>query len=183
MFSLANHARGEQFHRGMGAAEPAGKVIHDGIGFNYRQSELLSAIALVQLRMLPEWLRRRRQWVALYRELIGSSDLPIRMPAERPWAEHSYVRFEVRVSRHRDALRRYLKEQGIATAVHYPTPLHLDFPYREQLGMKEGSLPVCEALAREILTLPLYPQMTGDDVAFVVDHLKAFFRQRIVVEA
>ena len=181
VFSLANHARGEQFHHGMRTPEPVGKVIHDGIGFNYRQSELLSAIARVQLRMLPEWIARRRHLVGVYREMIGSGDLPIRPPAERPWAGHSYVRFEVRVAEHRDALRRYLKEQGIGSSVHYPTPLHLDDPYREQLGMKEGSLPVCEALARETLTLPLYPQMANDDVAFVVDHVRAFFRQRIPV--
>ena len=183
VFSLANHARGEQFHQNMRAPEPAGKVIHDGIGFNYRQSELLSAIARVQLRLLPEWIRRRRHLVALYREMIGSGDLPIRLPTERPWAQHSYVRFEVRVPTRRDALRRYLKEQGIGTSVHYPTPLHLDDPYRELLGMKEGSLPVCEALAQETLTLPLYPQMADDDVAYVVDHLRAFFRQRIPVRA
>jgi dTDP-4-amino-4,6-dideoxygalactose transaminase len=181
VFSLANHARGEQFHQGMRAPDPAGKVIHDGIGFNYRQSELLSAIARVQLRMLPEWIRRRRHLVGLYREMLATGGLPILPPAERPWAGHSYVRFEVRVTEHRDALRGYLKQHGIGSAVHYPTPLHLDEPYRTQLGMQPGALPVCEALARETLTLPLYPQMADDDVAYVMDHVRAFFRQRVAV--
>ena len=83
----------------------------------------------------------------------------------------------------RAALRRYLGQQGVRTQVHYPTPIHLDTPYREQLGMREGALPMSEQLAREIMTLPLYPQMTEDDVAYVVDYLHAFFRQRKSVTA
>jgi dTDP-4-amino-4,6-dideoxygalactose transaminase len=65
--------------------------------------------------------------------------------------------------------------------VHYPTPLHLDDPYREQFGYREGMLPVAERLAQEILGLPLYPQMTDDDVAYVVGHLAAFFRTPVIV--
>jgi dTDP-4-amino-4,6-dideoxygalactose transaminase len=176
IFNLANHGRGEQYHRGQ--ADPGVAVRHDEIGFNYRQSEVLSAIARVQLRLLPGWIRARRERAALYRRLLSDAGLPVELPAERPWAEHSYVRFEVRVP-DRASLRRYLKEHGIQTAVHYPTPIHLDEPYRERLGLREGALPVTERLAREILTLPLYPQMTEDDVAYVVDHLAAFFRQRV----
>ena len=177
VFNLANHARGEQFHRGRD--DEAVAVAHDEIGFNYRQSEILSAIARVQLRRLPAWIEQRRRWAGLYRELISACDLPIDLPGERPWAYHSYVRFEVRVrAPERPALRRYLDQQGIRTQIHYPTPIHLDMPYREQLGIREGSLPVSERLAREIMTLPLYPQMTEQDVAYVVDHLQAFFRGR-----
>jgi dTDP-4-amino-4,6-dideoxygalactose transaminase len=177
VFNLANHARGEQFHRGRD--DEAVAVAHDEIGFNYRQSEILSAIARVQLRRLPSWIEQRRRWAGLYRELISARDLRIDLPGERPWAYHSYVRFEVRVpAPERPALRRYLDQQGIRTQIHYPTPIHLDMPYREQLGIREGSLPVSERLAREIMTLPLYPQMTEQDVAYVVDHLQAFFRGR-----
>lgn len=178
IFTLANHGRGERFHAGNVMPAPYRQVLHDGVGFNYRQSEVLSAIARVQLRLLPEWLRRRRYLVGLYRELLAAAGLPIQTPAERPWAEHSYVRFEVRVPR-RDELRQYLTRQGIGTAVHYPTPLHLDDPYREQFGYREGMLPVAERLAQEILGLPLYPQMTDDDVAYVVGHLAAFFRKPV----
>lgn len=182
VFNLANHARGEQFHRGRD--DEAVATAHDGIGFNYRQSEILSAIARVQLRRLPAWIEQRRRWARAYRDLIAARDLPIDLPGERPWAYHSYVRFEVRVrERERPALRRHLDERGIRTQVHYPTPIHLDTPYREQLGMREGSLPVSERLAREIMTLPLYPQMTEDDVAYVVDHLDGFFRGRRSVTA
>lgn len=177
VFNLANHARGEQFHRGMGAGEPYRVVVHDEIGFNYRQSEILSAIARVQLGLLPSWLALRRKWVDLYRAMITDAQLPVQAPAERSWAEHSYVRFEVRVPR-RDALRAFLKTAGIGTSVHYPTPLHLDHPYKDIVKMPEGSLPNCERLANEILTLPLYPQMAEDDVAYVVDHLKTFFSRR-----
>jgi dTDP-4-amino-4,6-dideoxygalactose transaminase len=178
VFTLANHARGERFHEGNATPSPYRQVIHDGVGFNYRQSELLSAIARVQLRLLPGWLQRRKHLVALYRRLLTDAGLPVQQPAERSWADHSYVRFEIRTPQ-RDAVRQYLKQQGVGTAVHYPTPLHLDDPYREQFGYREGMLPVSERLSQEILGLPLYPQMGDDDVAYVVDHLKAFFKQRL----
>jgi dTDP-4-amino-4,6-dideoxygalactose transaminase len=178
VFTLANHARGERFHAGNAMPSPYRQGLHDGVGFNYRQSELLSAIARVQLRLLPEWLRRRRHLVRLYRDLLSASGLPIEQPVERPWAEHSYVRFEVRAPR-RDEIRQYLKRQGIGTAVHYPTPPHLDDPYREQFGYREGMLPVSERLAQEILGLPLYPQMGDDDVAYVVEHLSRSFATRV----
>jgi dTDP-4-amino-4,6-dideoxygalactose transaminase len=182
VFTLANHARGEQFHRGHD--DEAVPVAHDEIGFNYRQSEILSAIARVQLRRLPGWIEQRRRWARAYREMIAARDLPIDLPGERPWAYHSYVRFEVRVrGGERAALRRYLGEHGVRTQVHYPTPIHLDTPYRERLEMREGALPVSERLAREIMTLPLYPQMTEDDVTYVVDHLHSFFRERRSVTA
>jgi dTDP-4-amino-4,6-dideoxygalactose transaminase len=182
IFNLANHARGEQFHRGH--RDEALPVAHDEIGFNYRQSEILSAIARVQLRRLPEWIEQRRRWAGLYRELITARDLPVDLPAERPWAYHSYVRFEVRVhGRERAELRRYLDRQGVKTQIHYPTPIHLDTPYRGQLEIREGALPVSERLAREIMTLPLYPQMTEDDVAYVVEHVDAFYRGRAPVTA
>jgi dTDP-4-amino-4,6-dideoxygalactose transaminase len=177
VFNLANHARGEQFHRAHG--DDAQTVVHDEIGFNYRQSEILSAIARVQLRRLPAWIEQRRRWAQLYRERITARDLPVDLPAERPYAYHSYVRFEMRVREHeRAALRRYLAERGVRTQVHYPTPIHLDVPYRDRLATRPGALPVSERLAREITTLPLYPQMTEDDVAYVVEHLRGFFAQR-----
>ena len=104
------------------------------------------------------------------------------LPVERPYAEHSYVRYQVRVPE-RQALRAYLGQHGIQTAVHYPTPLHLDEPYRMQLGLSAGSRPVSERLAREILSLPVYPQMGEDDVVYVVDHLTRFYRSRASVTA
>lgn len=176
VFNLANHARGERFHKGNASGRPYQTVVHDGIGFNYRQSELLSAIARVQLRLLPEWVRKRKQWAALYRESIAQAQLPVELPAERPYADHSYVRFEIRAPQ-RDALRAHLREQGIKTDIHYPTPLHLDDPYQEQLGLKAGSRPIAEHLAQVSLALPIYPQMSADDVAYVVDQMQAFYRQ------
>lgn len=182
VFNLANHARGEQFHRAH--SDDALPVAHDEIGFNYRQSEILSAVARVQLRRLPAWIEQRRRWAGLYRELITARDLPVDLPAERPYAYHSYVRFEVRVrERERSALRRYLAARGVRTQVHYPTPIHLDVPYRDTLGLRPGALPVSERLAREIMTLPLYPQMTEDDVAYVVEQLQGFFAQRTAATA
>jgi dTDP-4-amino-4,6-dideoxygalactose transaminase len=174
VFALANHARGDKFHTGNSSDRPFKTVVHDGIGFNYRQSEVLSAVARVQLRLLPGWIQQRKRWAALYRELITDAELPVALPAERAYADHSYVRFEIRAPR-RDALRAHLRGQGVKTDIHYPTPLHLDEPYARQLGLAEGSRPVAERLAQESLALPIYPQMTADDVGYVVDQMRAFY--------
>lgn len=176
VFSLANHARGERFHQGNVSGAPFKAVVHDSVGFNYRQSEMLSAVARVQLRLLPDWIRQRKRWAALYRELLTQAELPVRLPAERPYADHSYVRFEIRAPQ-RDRLRAHLGRAGVKTDIHYPTPLHLDHPYVEQLRLGEGSRPAAERLAQESIALPIYPQMSADDVAYVVDQMQAFYRK------
>ncbi|MGH9334736.1 MAG: DegT/DnrJ/EryC1/StrS family aminotransferase, partial [Vicinamibacteria bacterium] len=108
-----------------------------------------------------------------YRSLLGDLRLPVGLPVEREYAYHSYVRFEIRAPM-RDELRRFLEAEGIQTAVHYPTPIHLDRVYRERYSSREGQNPVAERLARETLSLPIYPQMTEDDVSFVVETIDRF---------
>jgi dTDP-4-amino-4,6-dideoxygalactose transaminase len=174
-WNLANHGRGAQFHAGNRSEHPTYEVIHDEAGYNYRQSEILSAIGRVQLRSLPEWIQIRKQRANLYRKLIAEAELPVKTFEPRPWADHSYVRFETRVPHHRDALMRHLQANGIKAQIHYPTPLHLDEPYKSKYGYRAGMLPAAELLAKEILTLPLYPQLTEDDCEYVVGHMKTFF--------
>lgn len=176
VFDLANHARGPEFQDGRITGEIYRGSPHlNEPGYNYRQSEILSAMVRTQLPYLPEWLERRRHLADLYRQLVADAELPIELPAEREWATHSYVRFEVRVGPERDALKQYLAENGIGTSVHYPVPIHLDTYYQAKYGVPEGSLPVSERLAQEIMTMPLYPQMSDDDVEYVVHHMKNFF--------
>jgi dTDP-4-amino-4,6-dideoxygalactose transaminase len=76
----------------------------------------------------------------------------------------------------RDELKRYLSEHNIATKVHYPTPIHLDRVYRDRYGLREGAHPVAERLARETLSLPIYPQMTESDIDYVVATMRRFYR-------
>ena len=176
VFNLANHARGERFQAARKAEEAYLAPEHDEVGYMYRQSEILSAIARVQLRLLPAWVQTRRARASQYRTLLNELDVPVGLPVEREYAYHSYVRFEIRVPR-RDELRRFLEEQGIQTSVHYPTPIHLDRVYRERYGAQAGQNPVAERLAQQILSLPIYPQMSEDDVCYVVERIGSFMAQ------
>ena len=173
---LANHARGKAFQAGTRGGERYRSVEHDEVGYMYRQSEILTAIGRVQLDLLPSWIEARRRLAGRYRARFEASDAPVALPAERSYATHAYVRFQVRVP-DRDVLRAHLNERGIKTKVHYPTPIHLDRVYRERYGDHEGAHPVTERLARESLSLPIYPQMSEDDVEYVVETIEAFYRR------
>ena len=174
VFDLANHARGEGFRRGGRAGDAYRSVEHDGVGYLYRQSELLTAVGRVQLRLLPGWIEERRRWAEQYHERLADLDIEIGLPAERDYAYHAYVRFQIRAPR-RDDLKRFLMERGVQTKVHYPTPIHLDRLYRERYGTQEGQNPVTERLAQRTLSLPLYPQMSEDDVDYVVTAVREFY--------
>jgi dTDP-4-amino-4,6-dideoxygalactose transaminase len=136
---------------------------HELPGVNSRLDELQAAILRVKLRHLDAWNERRRALAQLYcEELAGSA---VGLPREQPYARAVYHLFVVRHPR-RDALADALRERGIATLVHYPIPLHLQ-PAFASLGGRPGAFPVAEAAANEILSLPLYPEMTEDQVRTV----------------
>jgi dTDP-3-amino-3,4,6-trideoxy-alpha-D-glucose transaminase len=145
---------------------------HEVVGMNSRLDEMQAAILRVKLTRLAAWTDRRRALAALYgRELAG---LPLQLPVEQPYARAVYHLYVVRHPR-RDALAAHLKERGIGTLIHYPIPLHLQ-PAFAGLGLKAGALPVAEAAAREILSLPLYPEMTDAQVVRVAEAVRGFFR-------
>lgn len=143
---------------------------HKYKGYNSRLDELQAAILRVKLRHLDEWNRRRREIAAAYTAaLAGSSVIPPTEPAGRQHVYHLYV---VRSER-RDTLRDHLKEEGIGTQVHYPLPVHRQEAYRD-LGLGEGALPVTERVATEILSLPIYPELTDGEVRQVIEAVKSF---------
>jgi dTDP-4-amino-4,6-dideoxygalactose transaminase len=130
---------------------------HDLVGMNSRLDELQAAILRVKLAHLAEGNERRRELAALYRaELRGAG---VGLPEEQPYARAAYHLFVIRHAR-RDALQAALAERGIGTLIHYPIPLHLQ-PAFAGLGGRPGDLPLSEAAAREVLSLPLYPEL-GD---------------------
>jgi dTDP-4-amino-4,6-dideoxygalactose transaminase len=136
---------------------------HEVAGVNSRLDEVQAAVLRVALRRLDAWTERRRALAALYRaELEGARVL---LPSEQPYADAVYHLYVVRHPR-RDALAAALGERGIGTLVHYPIPLHLQ-PAFAALGGKPGDLPVAEAAAREVLSLPLHPELTDDQVRAV----------------
>lgn len=138
--------------------------------YNARLDTLQAAILNVKLGHLERWTRARRAIAARYREALRDV---VRVPEERPEEWAVYQTFVVRAER-RDALQRHLAERGIDTKVHYPTPLHLQ-PAAAGLGYRRGDFPAAERLAGEILSLPIYPELTEDQQAAVVAGVRSFY--------
>jgi len=124
----------------------------------------------VKLKRLPAWNERRRALAGRYREGLGGLKGVV-LPLESPRVRHVYHLFAVRVA-NRDRVRAALKERGVDTGVHYPVPLHLQ-PCYSWMGLREGSFPEAERAAREVLTLPLYPEMSEAQVDRVCEALRA----------
>jgi dTDP-4-amino-4,6-dideoxygalactose transaminase len=148
-----------------------GKYLHDVAGCNSRLDTVQAAVLIAKLKRLKAWNEARRKNAALYRKLLAG--VPVTLPVEAPGNAHVYHLFVIRTDQ-RDALQTHLQEQGIATGVHYPLPIHLQKAYRD-LGYGPGSFPVCEAYAPQLLSLPMFPEMTEEQVAYVAAGVKSFF--------
>ncbi len=146
------------------------KYEHDYIGFNYRMSEILAAIGRIQLKHLPEWIEKRREIAKIYNELLEDTD--IILPYERKWAKHVYHLYVIRHAE-RNKLREFLKKKGVATGIHYPIPVHLQPAVRNYIE-KDYELEITEKVAKEVLSLPIYPQMEKEKVEYVVECIKEF---------
>jgi dTDP-4-amino-4,6-dideoxygalactose transaminase len=142
-------------------------------GFNYRLEGIQGAILGVKMRHIEAWTEARRRAAARYRSLL-SGVAGVALPSERPGARHVYHLFAVRVRDRRTVAER-LAAEGIATGVHYPLPLHLQPCYRD-LGYHAGDFPVAERLAAEELSLPLFPELTGEQIERVAAALTAAVR-------
>jgi len=132
-------------------------------GMNSRLDEMQAAILRVKLRHLDAWNAARRERAALYTELLRT----VTPPREMAYGEHVYHLYVIQSAR-RGELAEYLRTRGIGTAIQYPHTIHRQ-PAYTNLGYREGSLPVAEKLAREILSLPLYPELSLDDVRAVAN--------------
>jgi dTDP-4-amino-4,6-dideoxygalactose transaminase len=147
----------------------ADRYRHVVAGLNSRLDEMQAAILRVGLKHLDAWTAERRRLAALYcQELQGSG---VRVPVEQPYAEAVYHLFVVRCPE-RDRLAEGLDSRGISTLIHYPIPLHLQ-PAFAGLGGRRGDLPVAEAAANEILSFPLYPEMSDEQVRTVAQAVRA----------
>jgi dTDP-4-amino-4,6-dideoxygalactose transaminase len=132
-------------------------------GFNYRMDGLQGAFLRVKLGHLPAWTEARRAHAARYRQLFAGST--VRFPTEMPYAKHAYHLYAV-MAPARDALQAALHDKGIATGFHYPTPVHLQ-PCFATLGYQKGDLPRTERAAAEEISLPMYPELTEDQIRAV----------------
>jgi dTDP-4-amino-4,6-dideoxygalactose transaminase len=140
------------------------KYYPEQVGYNSRLDELQAAILRVKLRHVDAWNLCRSRLAKQYTKHLSA--LPIVLPCEAPHTRHVYHLYVIRV-KERDRVQQYLKEEGVASAVYYPQPLHLSEPCR-QLGYHEGSFPVAEMASRETLAIPLYPEMSEEQLGETV---------------
>lgn len=140
------------------------------VGVNSRLDELQAAVLRAKLPRLDAWNAARRAHAALYRDRLAGADVVI--PTEREWARSNYHLFVVR-SKHRDELAAWLGQHGVGTAVHYPVPVHLQ-PAFAHLGQAEGSLPETERACREVLSLPIFPELRPAQIERVAEVIAAF---------
>ncbi|HEY5297425.1 MAG TPA: DegT/DnrJ/EryC1/StrS family aminotransferase [Verrucomicrobiae bacterium] len=148
------------------------RYFHDEVGFNYRMEGIQGAVLGVKLKHLENWTNERRRVAHRYHELL--KDMPLQLPLEAGYAESAWHLYVVRHPR-RDELKKYLDDNGVGCALHYPLPLHLQKCYAD-LGYKRGDFPVAEKAARECLSLPIYPELTDMQIKRVVEVIKNFFR-------
>ena len=151
------------------------KYFHRMIGGNFRLDALQAAIVSVKLRYLDKWTEARQMNARSYRELFGSAGLDemVKLPLEKE-ARHIYNQFVISVAEKRDELRLFLEGAGIGTEVYYPVPLHLQecFAY---LGYQKGDFPAAEYAADHAIALPIYPELSPDQQAHVVETIKRFY--------
>ena len=146
------------------------RYYHDLHGYNSRLDELQAAILRIKLKHLDKWNERRGEIARQYDE--GLKGLPVSTPARVADSTHVFHVYAIRTAQ-RDALQKHLGDAGIPTIIYYPLPLHLQRVYAD-LGYKEGDFPQAEELSRRILPLPIYPEMTSEQVDYVVRTIRDF---------
>jgi len=151
------------------------KYYHDMVGWNARMDGLQGAVLSAKLKHIDTWNEARRRNARLYNELLASSN-GVTLPKEAEFAKHVYHIYAVRV-RNRDAAMAALGQKDIATGIHYPVPLHLTDAYRS-LGYKAGDFPVAERCANEFISLPMYPELTEEQIQYVASEIKNYLSQR-----
>lgn len=147
----------------------ARKYFHTAIGWNARMDGIQGAVLSVKLQHLEAANHRRRTHAALYNELLAGLD--VITPVETPGNHHVYHVYALRVAA-RDAVMQALGAAGVACGIHYPVPVHLQEAYAS-LGYGPGSFPVAEQCAQEFLSLPMYPELTADQIRFVATELQS----------
>lgn len=146
----------------------ASKYQHEMVGFNERMHGFQGAVLGVKLKYLHEWTERRRWAASQYRQALAGTNLVL--PAEREGARHVYHLYVVR-AKDRDRACAALTENGIAWGIHYPVPLHLTGAYAAR-GHEKGAFPVTESAAGEILSLPLFPELTSQTIERIASCLR-----------
>jgi len=144
------------------------KYYHKIEGYNYRLDAIQAAILRVKLKHLDEWTEKRRRNAKLYNQLLKGSK--VKTPLEMEYVKHVYHLYVIRAD-NRDKLNLRLKENDIGATIHYPLPLHLQEAYKN-LGYKKGDFPISETCSAELLSLPMFPELTEDEIKKIVEVIK-----------
>jgi len=155
---MRNHGESSRYH-------------HKHVGGNFRMDSVQAAVLSVKLRLLDEWSAKRTANAARYDELLADAETVV-TPTIRPHNVSNYNYYVIRVPR-RDELQAFLKDRGVATCIYYPLGLHRQECFRE-LGYGRGDFPECEKAAEEVLALPIFPEMTDEQIRHVADSIKEF---------
>ena len=158
----------------------AKKYYHSIIGWNSRMDGFQGAILSMKLKHLTTWNNKRRQNARLYSELL-SEITDIILPYEADYAKHVYHVYALRTE-NRDALIEYLAEKDIYCGIHYPIPIHLQDAY-SFLGIKKGSFPIAEKCAEEFVSLPMFPELSGEQIEYVVHAIEESLVKEAVTHA
>lgn len=154
------------------------RYYHQLVGYNSRLDELQAAILRIKLTHLDDWTRSRQVAAARYDQLFhqaGLGDL-VTTPKVAAGCTHVYHQYTIRAAQ-RDALQQHLERSEIGNAVYYPLPLHLQ-PALKELGYQPGDLPVTEQACAEVLSLPIFPELTAEQQAYVVAKVQEFYARR-----
>ncbi len=154
------------------------RYYHHEVGINSRLDSMQAAVLLVKWKRLENYTQARQANAARYQSLFEDAKLDscFELPYRDPAANHVWNQYGIRIADgKRDALKKYLAEQGVGSEIYYPVPLHLQKCFAS-LGYTEGSLPKTEQACREILHLPIYPELTLDEQYRVVDSIRSFYR-------
>jgi dTDP-4-amino-4,6-dideoxygalactose transaminase len=155
------------------------KYLHERVGYNYRMEAIQGAVLGVKLKHLGEWTVARRHHADVYsRELADSGVRLLEEPADRKSVYHIFPLF----TDQRAELREHLHANGISSGIHYPIPVHLQRGF-SNLGFKEGDLPQTERVCREVLSLPMYPELPSETVMQIADSVRQFCRQAAEVHS
>jgi dTDP-4-amino-4,6-dideoxygalactose transaminase len=155
----------------------AKKYYHSIIGWNARMDGFQGAVLSVKLKYLPMWNEARRKNAKLYEQFLADIDNII-TPVEADYAKHVYHIYAIR-AQNRDMLKNSLAEKGIYCGIHYPVPLHLQDAYK-CLGYETGSFPVAEQCAKDFISLPMFPELTGEQIEYVAHETKQFISQQLI---
>ena len=152
------------------------RYLHEAVGINSRLDALQAAVLQVKLKYLDQWTEGRRRNAERYSQLFKRTKYVdcVMLPPTAPGNFHVYNQFTIRAPK-RDELRTFLKEKGVGTEVYYPLPMHLQNCYRD-LGHQKGSFPLSEQAAEEVMSIPIYAELTEEQQTYVVEMIADFYR-------